>query len=150
MPVQSRRIQPSELFFWENDLRYTRESGTLENDVTTAGTADDIPVTTELLGQPLRLVSDQWQFASSAEVGSGDVDGFVVDGPVLGAALAAGEITPDKYSIIARGPALAYEGRIPATDVYGVVIVEAEYIAELEVHSIQTKKVPPVTSTQTT
>jgi hypothetical protein len=132
MASNSRRLRPAEFAIWENDHRYTRETGTIENDTTTAGTAASIAVTTELLGQPLRLVSSQWQFASSAEVTAGNV------------------LTAFLYAVLARGPALVNEGRIPVNDVYGVAIVEADYISACESLLIYTKVQPTVTSTQTT
>jgi hypothetical protein len=96
------------------------------------------------------LVSSQWQFASSAEVTAGNVDGFVLDGEILSAAMAAGDLTAFLYAVLARGPALVNEGRIPVNDVYGVAIVEADYISACESLLIYTKVQPTVTSTQTT
>jgi len=146
MASNTRRLAVSEFAFYEVDQRYTRESGTLENDATVAGTSPSIAATQELIGQPLRLVSAQWQFASTADVTAGNVDGFVVDSKQLPAAMAAAAITVLPYAILARGPALINEGRIPALDVYGDAITSSEYVTAAEALNIQTKILPTATS----
>jgi len=137
MAIQSRTIQPGEVFFGEYDFRYTRISGTIENDSTTGAAA--AIVVADPIGQPVVLDgSGQLRFANAAEVATGGVvTGFVQDGPPITDSLAANAITVDQYSIIDRGPALLNIGRIPAEDVYGDAINAAAYAADAELLNIK-------------
>jgi len=153
MPVQSRKIVIGEFCFWEVDQRFTRESGTLENDATIAGTNPDVYWDT-VIGQAVRLVGTQWRFASAAEVIAATIEGVILDGePVLLAdAIAADGVTLQQYAILARGPALLNQGRIPLADIYGDTYTLAQYLAAVATLNIYSKKIAATanTSTQTT
>ena len=143
---------PGELIFGEWDHRYTRESGTIENDATTAGTSPHITLARgALVGIPLKKVSGQWQFASAADLAtpSTTVFGFLISGQPI-TDLADTAITGSEYAILAQGPAFMNEGEIPANDAYGDAIDAADYIAAAVALRIKTIPSPETTITQTT
>jgi len=145
---------PGELFFGEWDHRYTRESGTIENDGTTAGTSPDITLGRgELIGIPLKKASGQWQFASAADLATpgSTVFGFLISGQPI-TELAADEITGSEYAILVQGPAFMNESEIPANDAYGDAIDAADYIAAARALPVPVKTLPSpeTTVTQTT
>ena len=140
---------PGDLIIYELNQLYTRESSQIQNDATTGGSGEITVTNRELLGQPVKLNGAVWEFASAANVTAGTVDGVIVSGPEINA-LSADELTSSPYAILARGPAVINEGKIPAEDVYGSAITAAEYITAVEALDIQTKPDPNTTSTQTT
>lgn len=152
-PTQSdtKAIKVSEWLIHEYLDSYTRDSAQIQNDETTGGTAGAITVA-NILGQPVKLNSGVWEFASGANVttgGAGNVDGFVAsDGSIT--ALAINTSTSLPYPILRRGPAIINELNIPATDVYGDAIVAADYVTECLRLNIQTKDAATTTTTQTT
>lgn len=150
--TQSLGKVPGELIFGEWDHRYTRESGTIENETGTAGTSADITLARgALIGIPVKKVSGQWQFASAADLASPSttVFGFLISGQPI-TDLAATEITGSEYAILAQGPAFMNEGEIPANDAYGDAITASDYIAAAVALRIKTLPSPVTTTEQTT
>lgn len=146
---ETKGYVPGDLIIYELDQLFTRESASVQNDSTTGGTYGAITIDdTELLGQPVKLTSGVWEFASAANVTAGTVNGIIVSGDEI-TALAADASTSGKYAILARGPAVINEGKIPALDVYEDAITAADYITAVEALDIQTKPAPSTTETQT-
>jgi hypothetical protein len=148
-------LVPGDFIVHEHSQTYCRESAKIVNDSTTAGTVSDGLATKEdVTGQPVKKLvadtsGDDWKFASADDVAAGDVDGFLVDGEPVSELIGDG-ITDWEYPILARGPAIINEGRVPATDVYGSVIDKTKYLEAALALNITSKPVPTKTSTQTT
>ena len=147
---------PGEWLFSELDYRYTRESGTVQNDATKAGTAADLALTKgELVGQPILKAGSQWEFATAAEVTSADPIGdggteewgFVISGEDE-AAMAADDVSAVPWALLVRGPAIINQGQIPALDVYGGSIVVADYVTLCKKLGIAVINDPATTTTQ--
>jgi len=148
--VQSLGVVPGELFFGELDHRYTRVSGTLENDGTIAGTQPDLTLTKgQLVGLPV-LKDTTWRFATAAEVATNTAEmGFVISGEAIND-MEADDVTGSEYAILVRGPAFYNEGMRPAADAYGAAITDAQYRALAKRLDIIGKPSPSTTTEQTT
>lgn len=148
--VKELGVVPGELFFGEYDHRYTRVSGTIENDATIAGTQPDLTFTKgELVGLPV-LKDTTWRFATAAEVATNTAEmGFIISGEAI-TDMAADDVSPSPYAILVRGPAFYNEGMAPTTDAYGAAISAANYRALAKRLDIIGKASPSTTTEQTT
>jgi hypothetical protein len=78
-----------------------------------------------VIGQPVKLVTGNWTFVLALD--EANAEGFVVQGPPC-PAVGAGGTTPAQYTIVARGPAVCNEDKIPATDTAGTAMTAATLI----------------------
>ena len=151
----TNKTVPGEWLFSESNYQFTRESGTLENDATIAGTQADVNLTkTELVGLPV-LKDTTWRFATQAEVAAADPIGdggteewgFVIGGEPTGD-MAADDVTGIEYAILARGPAIINLDMIPTNDAYGTALVAADYALLAKKLGIKAVSSPATTTLQ--
>lgn len=133
----------SDLLEYEAHPRFCRESGTLENN-----TGAPVTIAAEdILGMPVKLVSGQWEIALNADVAT--IDGILLEGPAI-TALADGSATTDKYSILARGPAVVTEDQLADDDPAGTTWTSATLLATLAAIDIIARSLPATYESQTT
>lgn len=102
----------------------------------------------DMVGYPVKgTPAAGFTLALEADAAAG-ITGWIIDQGYL--TLAAAAVTPRKYLILARGPAVVCKEALPVNDAAGTAFTQASLLAALEAAGIQVQDVPPQTSVQTT
>lgn len=132
--------RPSDFLKWEVDERYTRADYPIKNTTGAALDAGDV-----YPGCPVKINAGNAETVLVADIA--DANGFLVDSRRIPALAIAG-VTPLRYSILVRGPALANPD-IVTVDPAGTPFVASTIVTEMQALDIQPLREPATTETQT-
>lgn len=134
-----------DILAWAIRWDYCVERATIKNTLGQSETISDV------IGLPLKFVTDHYEIADDADVGT--VDAILVgltDGALQEVTLANNATSADEYFILVRGPAIINQDKIHASDPEGDAYTMATLVATLKTLGILCVSEPTKTQEQTT
>jgi len=124
----------------EFDRKYNMVSAKIKNPSSSVDLSGFNP-----LGQPVKLVSDVWQFVLATD--EANTGGLFMDQRLL--TLAHGATSDDLFMILVRGPAVIDKDALPTTDIEGTALTNATIVTALAALSPKITTVSALTPTKT-